>query len=340
MNTHSRVSPEAADKAVVQGTNCKLSDGDWLQKGHTDPLGDTVDRILVGTDRFIIYSVVQEISPGNADDTEHGEGPSTGVGGLLRGLKKRSQDHVWLRTKYPRDYECAKKLRTNLGGIASDLAFICDVVDSICRSGNLDAGSSASLRRRATEMMARAMEMAYEGNEGEAKALLKHLRDNVTTLRDSKNRMRYVQGNLLALATILALWVGLRFMGLTSALVVTEATVASFAVHVLDILALGAIGAFFAVSASVSSIRVDHSVSLWEMVYTGFVRIPIGVIAAGVAIFLISGGWLLAAIQSELLPWTYLLFGFLAGFSELFVPNALRQVEAASSIAAPVNPAN
>ncbi len=63
------------------------------------------------------------------------------------------------------------------------------------------------------------------------------------------------------------------------------------------------------------------------MIYAGFVRVPIGVIAAGVVIFLISGGWILASISGDYrLPSLYL-FGFLAGFSELFVPNALKQVE-------------
>ncbi len=336
MNEHSTIPQYAADIDDSTPDPCKMADDDRIQKGQTDPLGDTVDRILVGTDRFIIYSVVQASGPAHLTELDDvGEGRQ-GVSRLFGGNKSSGVDHVWLRTKYPRDYECAKKLRANLGAIAADLAHICDVVDSICRSGNLDASSSASLRRRATEMMARAMEMAYEGNKDEAKELLSHLRKNITTLRDSKNRMRYVQGNLLALAAILGIWVGFRFTTLMSSLVVNEASMA-FDVHALDVLALGAIGAFFAVSASVSDIRVDHSVSFWEMVYTGFVRIPIGVIAAGVAIFLISGDWLLASIEPAVLPWTYLLFGFLAGFSELFVPNALRQVEGAATVAVPAN---
>lgn len=339
MNKHSKAPQDAVDKGYAPAGACNLGEGDLLKQGEKDPLGDKVDRILVGTDRFIIYSVKQPAAPIGTKSSEKTEEKPQGVAGILSGAESRGVDHVWLRTKYPRDYNCAKALRANLGVIAAELAYICDVVDSICRSGNLDAGNSASLRRRASEMMARAMEMAYEGNETKAKELLNHLRNNITTLRDSKNRMRYVQGNLLALAAILAIWVGFRFSSPTASLVVVGAPDA-FSVHALDILALGAIGAFFAVSASVSNIRVDHSVSLWEMVYTGFVRIPIGVIAAGVVIFLISGGWLLASIQPGLMPWTYLLFGFLAGFSELFVPNALRQVEAASTVAAPPSTAS
>lgn len=332
MNEHSGLPQDVAGGSVGKDDKCQITERERIKKGQEDPLGDTVDRVLIGTDRFIIYSVVQDVS--GASETvakEADDMPNRGVFGSAKG---RRLDHIWLRTKFPNDYDCAKELRASLGDVAADLAYICDLVDSICRSGSLDVGSSNSLRRRATEMMARAMEMAYEGNQKVAKELLNHVRKHITKLRDSKNRMRYVQGNLFALVAILILWVGLRFSGPLSNLMVTGSS-DSFNVHALDILALGAIGAFFSVSGSVSSIRVDHSVSLWEMVYTGFIRIPIGVIAAGVAIFLISGDWLLASIEPNLKPWTYLLFGFIAGFSELFVPNALKQVEAAANVTAP-----
>ena len=296
------------------------------KRGEEDPLGDTVDRILVGTDRFIIYAVSHE------GGMERAEGEDE----RKRFWKASANgDHVWLRTIYPSDYDCASTLRANLSVITKELAYICDVVDSLCRSGYLDVGASLSLRGRATEMMARAMELAYEGHKEEAQELLACLSENITTMRDSKNRMRYVQGNLLALAVILLLWVAFRRVpGAVSPTIPMEGVV-PFQLHVVDILALGAVGAFFTVSASVSTIRVDHAVSFMEMVYTGFVRIPIGVIAAGVVIVLIAGGWLLSAIDPVLLPWSYLLFGFIAGFSELFVPNALREAEAKATIAAP-----
>lgn len=319
---------------------CTLAKTDWIQKGDLDPLGDKVVRVLVGTDKFLIYSVAPEDR--SRDDGPGGDtgGTSEGDKGLFNWTNTRSSDHVWLRTIYPKDYDCAKKLRKNLGSIAGELAFNCDVVDSICRSQTLDSHTSSSLRRRASEMMARAMVMAYEDDHLGAVKLLGHLRHNVTTMRDSRNRMRYVQGNLFALASIMLLWTALHlipyFEPVASLVVPKDAS--AFQVKVLDILALGAVGAFFSVSASISSIKVHHSVTFWEMVYSGIIRIPIGVIAAGVTIFLISGGWLLASIEPSYLPWTYLLFGFLAGFSELFVPNALRQVEGATAVADPEKP--
>ncbi len=314
---------------TVDVSTCVLNENDWIQKGEKDPLGDKVERVLVGTDKFLIYSVVQGGSNGPEETPEDARKP-------IFPAESSHSNHVWLRTKYPKNYDCARDLRASLAPIAAELAYNCDVVDSICRSNTLDANSSSSLRRRASEMMARAMAMAYEGNKEGATELLGHLRTNVTTLRDSRNRMRYVQGNGVALIFILLLWCGLQFFGVFPELTLPWKNPDSkLIVHVFDVLALGALGAFFAVSASIGSIRVDHSVTLWEMVYTGFIRIPIGVIAAGVAIFLISGGWLLASIGPDYLPWTFLLFGFIAGFSELFVPNALRQVESASTVSAP-----
>ena len=241
-----------------------------------------------------------------------------------------------MRTIFPEDYECARAQRTKLSAIAVDLAYVCDVVDSICRANSLSEGGANSLRRRAIEMMARAMEMAFEDRSDEAKELLGHLSQHVTTLRDSTNRMRYVVSNLFGLVCLLGAWAALRIvfpMNLT--LTINEAVPV---IHAVDVLALGAIGSFFAVSATVGSIRVNHSLSWGEMLYAGAVRVPIGLIGAGVVVLLISGGWLLGSIRAEYLPASYLLFGFLAGFSELFVPNTLKQVEATTKVQAPTNP--
>jgi hypothetical protein len=94
----------------------------------------------------------------------------------------------------------------------------------------------------------------------------------------------------------------------------------------------GALGAFFSVSIGLNKLKISNTITLTEMLYAGFVRVPIGVIAASVVILLISGGWILGAIESEYQTWTVYLFGFLAGFSELFVPNALKQAESMTQV--------
>lgn len=295
-----------------------------IRVGDPDPLQDKVHRIFLRTEKFVIYSVRR--APTGADRPDKID-DQTG-----------DEHHSWLRTYFQDDYEDAKVLRGKLICISADLAYVCDLVDSICRAGNLDDKGVISLRTRATEMMARAMEMALEDRAEEARQLLGHLKIHVRTLRDSKNRMRYVEANLGALILVLVIWAILR----TGADLVPGLTLptvgGTIPVQVIDILALGALGSFFAVSASIQNVRVNHSVSWREMLYTGAVRVLIGVIAAAVVTLLISGGWLLGSIDSGLLGWSYLLFGFLAGFSELFVPNALKQVESSSTVGVPTTP--
>ena len=96
----------------------------------------------------------------------------------------------------------------------------------------------------------------------------------------------------------------------------------------------GALGAFFSVSIGLKDVRVNHSITLSEMLYAGFIRVPIGIIAASVVILLISGGWILNNLDDGVKTWAYCLFGFLAGFSELFVPNTLKQVESSTRVKA------
>lgn len=311
------------DGITPNTTVCRVLERAKIQPGELDHLGDMIDRVLIGTDNFIIYSVVQMARP--SDESERDVRRASGA----------RADHIWLRTVYPDDYECAKALRGKLSAIYMELAYVCDVVDSICRAGNLREGDAASLRRRATEMMARAMEMAYEGGEEKAIELLTNLKTHVTTLRDSKNRMRYILANIGALVVILAFFLsplGAKLISLPLPRIDGNAAITITGLHVL---ALGALGSFFAVSADIKNVRVDHSVTWWEMLYAGAVRVPIGIIAALVVILLIAGEWLMTAISADALPWTYLLFGFLAGFSELFVPNALKQVEASANVASP-----
>jgi len=71
------------------------------------------------------------------------------------------------------------------------------------------------------------------------------------------------------------------------------------------------------------------------MLYTGVVRIPMGVIAVYIVLLLIKGEWILGSLDGGLLIWSMYLFAFIAGFSEMFVPNALKQVEAKAAVETP-----
>jgi hypothetical protein len=185
-----------------------------------------------------------------------------------------------------------------------------------------------SLRERSLDLIAKAMQQCFEGAADEAVTLLLSVREEVENRRDSRNRMRYILANAAALALILALWFldgpATAGEGLFSGVL---GPIKDSAVRPIDVLALGAIGAFFAVSCDIKAVKVNNAITLPEMFYAGFVRVPIGVIAAAVVIMLISGQWILGSIDEDVRPWSYYLFGFLAGFSELFVPNFLKDVE-------------
>lgn len=308
--------PAVAAPDSLRGT---IAPSRTVKKGEPDANGDVVSDVFVGTDQFIIYIA-----------------------------SNRAGDRGRLRYVLPDEYEVARDFRRKLTPIIGDLAYIGDVVAGLPDRGFLGLHSQyATLRKRTLDLMARAMQAAFEDQPEAAVALVDRARDEVVSRRDSRNRMRYIFANSLALGVILAVWIGAERFGLRlpeqlaaplGALPLGGASEAGAAIpsfRPIDVLTIGAIGAFFAVSAAINQVRVNHTISFWEMVYAGFVRVPIGVIAAGVVILLISGGWILASISDEYrLPSIYL-FGFLAGFSELFVPNALKQAEGAASVKSP-----
>jgi hypothetical protein len=155
--------------------------------------------------------------------------------------------------------------------------------------------------------------------------------------------MGYVGANLVALLITLSVW--LVFESLTfppiladlQALMTNRITLSGEGpgLRVIDMLALGALGAFFSVSTGIRRLRINPAIKRFEMLYTGFVRVTIGVIAAAVVLMLVEGGWVLPQIEPRYMIWTVYLFCFLAGFSEHFVPNALNQAEASAGVQAP-----
>jgi hypothetical protein len=287
-----------------------------VTKGEEDPLKDIVTRVYVDTESFIIYTAADE----------------AGDAGRLRYI-------------LPDDYETARGYRKRLAPIAAQLAAVSDVVASMrgwwaARFPKLS--QYTVLRERTLDLMARAMQQAFEGDCKTAQALLASAQKEVTKRRDSRNRMRYILANAISLCVILFIVFvergGLQAGGL-AALFSGPAPAGgepSGDFRVIDVLAFGALGAFFAVSAAINRVKVSHApISIWEMLYAGFVRVPIGVIAAAVVILLISGGWILSSVAPDYKIWAFYLFGFLAGFSEMFVPNALKQAEATATVQQP-----
>jgi hypothetical protein len=291
------------------------ADSNTIKKGGTDPLGDTVKQVHICTDRFIIYSI------------DSSEGQIRRPRYFLRGT-----------------YATAEEYRQRLNGISGALNRINDLIVGM-RPDNMTLPfyrkHYESLVERSREHQAQAMQQAFEGHGADALQILAEFREEIVNCRDSRNKMRYILANAVSMLVLLAFWYGLRNGGdppgtigaLMSSPTATGAEHA--AVRLADMLALGAIGAFFSVSIGINNLKIDNAITIPEMFYAGFVRILIGVIGAGVVFLLIFGGWMLTAVSPPYQLWSYSLFAFLAGFSELLVPNALKGAEETVVVKAP-----
>jgi hypothetical protein len=288
--------------------------GAIITKGEIDPLGDTVLKVHVRTDNYVIYS-------SGSDESE----------------PRRP------RYSLSCEFEKAEIFRQRLTAINGSLNRLNDLIAGMRPDGlSLPFYSRhyRSLVDRSLEHQARAMQQAFSDNAPEAKAMLDEFRAEVEACRDSRNKMRYIFANAVALLLFLVVW--WIFQSITAPesrllrLMVEPKPMGSGAeqagIRLIDMLTLGAIGAFFAVSIGIKSLRINNSITIPEMLYAGVNRTLIGVIAAGIVFLLISGGWILAGIDPHYKAWSIYLFALLAGFSELLVPNALTRVEETAAV--------
>lgn len=282
-----------------------------------DLLGYLVEDILVWNEKFIVYSI------------------RDGSDGCDR-----------LRYHLSDDYEKASRLRANLAGVIGPIAYINDLASQYPRRRWLGMAKSQlydKIRKRSLELGGQAIQLALEGSAASAADMLERFAAEIESRRDSRNRMRYVYASLVATIVMLASWFLMRpempapdfLEPLKSAMAKITLDPAADPLLVIDVLAFGALGAFFAVSFDIRAIKVRYAISLWEMFYSGFSRVLIGVIAAAVVILLIRGDWVLGGLRPDIMPATYYLFGFLAGFSEMFIPNALKQLGSSTPVLTP-----
>jgi hypothetical protein len=273
-----------------------------LVENKRDLFGSTVTDIYAVTNKFTVYTV-----------------------------RKRTDGSDRVRHALCDDYEEAAKLRKRLAPVAPTMALIDDLMVQPPRFAWF-GHTRRRLWARKLGICAWAMEMAFENNIAAAHAILHDFRSELESRRDSRNRMRYVLAGICAIAVMGCLWVLLSAAPSNVAWLapLREAGAITLAggVKAIDVLAFGALGAFFSVSLDVQRVRVGHAITIWEMLYTGFARILIGVIAAAVVILLIEANWVLAGgPQDASEPASVYLFGFIAGFSEMFVPSALKNGE-------------
>ena len=292
--------PCAADESARPGEEVanragtrRSQDANPIEVDQKDPLGYIVKRIFLRMDSFDIYE---------------------------------SGDKVRYCLKVERNTE--KDMRSRLYPFLDDL---CMVEDMVCSMkpfwcwGNRKFKYDA-FKQRVYDIIAKIMASALDGEPETAQNLIDKLTRNVEMRRDSQNRMRYIYANLGGFVAFLTTALLLHLWPLVANLTVPTG------VQALNVVTMGILGAFFSVAIGVNKVRVKHSITVAEMLYTGFIRIPIGIIAAIVVIVLIEGNWILSALDPGTKTWSLYLFGFLAGFSELFIPNALKQVEGGTSV--------
>lgn len=270
-----------------------------IQLKEKDAAGNVVRRIFVRTDKFVIYS---------ADDEDN------------------SDDACSLHYTLAVDYDRAKPYRAHLLEVAPAVACI---TDTICAMKPLRWSTMNrryfSTRERAFELMARAMAFAFEGHADAAKAILASLRQEIEERRDSNNRMRYIAATTVSFLMIVVGWLVWRQADID--LFSVPVKFGDVPIPVANVLLLGALGAFFSVVIDVRKVKVNHTIAIAEMLYAGSIRVPVGLIAAAVVMLLVAGGWILGSVGDDYRVWSVYLFAFLAGFSEMFVPNALKQME-------------
>jgi hypothetical protein len=171
-------------------------------------------------------------------------------------------------------------------------------------------------------MMARAMALAFDGAPEEAKGVLAFVRRGAESMRDSANRMRYVGAITGAFQLIGLIGLACRYLEWPPFAAPSSEMGAA---RMVDVMLLGAVGAWFSVALEIQKVRLRHAISRAEMIYAGLVRVPVGVIAAAMVVLLAQAGWLPFAQNGVLGASGAYLLGFLAGFSEMLVSNALKQ---------------
>jgi hypothetical protein len=176
--------------------------------------------------------------------------------------------------------------------------------------------------------VAQANVACLEGNGQEAQEILIGVRTRVGNLRTLAGRLQYI---LVCMAT-------------SGTIVVAAATLSHVSIpeehiFVIWMAACGSLGAFLSVSLNLRHLEIDPEAPRAMTTISAVSRIAIGMIGAIFLYLVIKGGLILGLLADLKNPAAILAVALVAGFSETFVPNALRRVEtqaAPSDLPAPV----
>jgi hypothetical protein len=236
----------------------------------------------------------------------------------------------------PNKYEVARALRHR----AADLGGLRAAIEDLRAEPSLARNEKTRAAREVAWALAQAFEDSSNPPSQIPKEVLSRVDARLRSLVKSHYRMRYALANMVAFAIIEIVLIlfasGFELAGTSGG---NLAAVPRYATY----MALGALGAFLSVLTGIRSVDLDLNLTKWEHVFSGATRIMIGVIGALVIGLALDSRLIdptfgfhdtVSAAQRPAVPGAldkhvamYLIFAFLAGFSESLVPNLLRKSE-------------
>jgi hypothetical protein len=264
------------------------------QLGDKDANGYMIDTIYWSTKQFVIYQADGQI-----------------------------------RYTLPNDYQVAKALRVRVADLGGLRASIEDLRGEPCLSQN----EKARAARETAWALALGFEDDAETPSSQPKDILTKVDARLRSLLKSHYRKRYAISNFVAFVAIEAVLFLITL--LTSYFPGSGPVLPRYSTYCM----FGALGAFLSVITSIRSIDINLDLKAWEHIFAGATRILIGVIGALVIGLALDSSFLDPMFGSKADPATdastqldkrlamYLIFSFIAGFSESLVPNILRRGE-------------
>jgi hypothetical protein len=269
--------------------------------GDKDPSGGSIKNVFSSTRQFIIYEADNQV-----------------------------------RVQLPDNYAAAKLLRTKiteLGGLRASIE------DLRTEPSLISSNESVRAARELSWALSLALEDESTPPSEKPKEILTRVDARLRNLVKSHYRKKYVLANLAAFAgiEIILLLVAFAF-GYVWKPDGNMAALHRYAIYA----SFGGLGAFLSVITGIRSVDVDINLKKWEHIFAGSTRILIGVIGAVVVALALDSSFIdptfgnskadttkgLSGLDRQLA--LSLIFAFIGGFSESFVPNLLRRGEQAA----------
>jgi hypothetical protein len=216
-------------------------------------------------------------------------------------------------------YECTEKLLKTTAVANGYLAHI-----------NRLVSGEEKKRRETLECVADAFEMLLCGQKPGAEAILKDIVAQLEVWRETLGRLFYQSAALyLSVAAWWLYWM------------VSKSDIAPTATPWLLAAALGATGGFFSVCLNLASIKVNVNQSLKTLHAAGATRAAVALISAVACLLAVKGKIILGLAagtpetDTATISSAVMFFLFLAGFSETFIPNVMRDSEKNAAAGAP-----